>query len=242
MPTAEDIVKNALSEIGVIYAEEPVSESTLDFCFARLNRMLDSWAAQRRFVYYIKQESFPFVLSQQSYTIGPTGDFVTKRPLKIERCNLILMSGTSETHIPLAVINVDDYAIMAMPNLTSSFPSKVYYQPTFPDGTLYPWPIPADVNNKLEIFSGHQLDKFEQMDDEMFFPPGYEEAITLSLAELLCLPFGRSLEINLADNARKAREVIAGQKHTSLTQTTDVPDISSTGGGISWDPVIRGWR
>ncbi len=242
MSSVEDLIKNSLYEIGYVSAEQTLSDDDKAFCLSRLNRMIDSWKTQRRFVYAIEAKEYPWGVSQQSYTIGPTGDFVlaTGRPVKIEdHCNLIIV-GTTNVRVPLPLINVEQYSAIGIPTLSSGIPIKVYYQPTYPNGTLYPWPYPTDVANILELFIWEQVNKFSGLTETLNLPPGYEEAITQSLAELLCVPFGRAIEPDLRQSARDARHNIANVNTTAPTQQTDY--VSSPGGGMQWDGAIRGWR
>ena len=53
--------------------------------FAILNAMLDSWNTERLTVFSIKQHDQNLVPLQQTYTIGPGGDWNAPRPSRIER-------------------------------------------------------------------------------------------------------------------------------------------------------------
>jgi hypothetical protein len=242
MATVADLIDNALAEIGFIAAEQTLSTANLTFCFDRLNRMIDSWKTQKRFVYAITPEEFAFGSSKQYYTIGPSGDFVISagRPIKLENyCNVILV-GTTNVRVPIPVINSEEWAEIPIAALSTEFPNRIYYKPTYPDGTLYPWPYPTNVSNKLELFIWQQIDKFLSTSDTLNLPPGYEDAITLSLAEVLCSGMGKTLEPDLAEHAKRARANIANVNVKAPRQITDYPQ--SDGGGMQWDPRIRGWR
>ena len=54
--------------------------------------------------------------------------------------------------MPLPVIEVDDYSAVPIAEHTSTYPTCVYYQPTYPNGTLWPWPYPTDITAELELF------------------------------------------------------------------------------------------
>src|SRR5439155_146871 len=76
----------------------------------------------------------------------------------------------------------------------------------WPNGSLYLWPIPTQANAiELELWT--LLNKV-LLTDTFSLPPGYEEALTLTLAEGLCPPFGRQVDPLLSSNAMKARAII----------------------------------
>jgi len=74
--------------------------------------------------------------------------------------------------------------------------------------------------NKLEIFSLVQLDSFASLGTAVDLPPGYQEAITLSLAEKLSLPFAKSVTADLRDDARKARAIMTSLNTKPLRLAT----------------------
>ena len=244
MATVLDLMKNSLAEIGYISTQQTISTADQAFVFARLNRMVDSWKTQKRYVYTMDFASYAFGTSKQTYLIGPiSADFtVTSRPARIERCNLILV-GTDEVRVPLSIINLDLYADIPIAALSATFPSLIYYRPTYPNGTIYPWPYPTVTTNKLELFTWHLIEKFTATTDTLSLPAGYEEALTQSLAELLCSWAGRPLTQELRDSARNARAAIAGLNIQSPMPRTDCPDFTQGGtAGMEWSGQMRGWR
>jgi hypothetical protein len=140
----QDIIENALREINVLAAGESAAAEDLEFGRSKYNRMISDWATQRRTVFYIRNQAFTFTTSQQSYTFGPTGNFVPSsptigtRPARIERANLVIVSSTPNLEVPLPVINTDSYADLSIPALSSTLPERHYYEQTVPNGTLYP--------------------------------------------------------------------------------------------------------
>ena len=241
--TANDIVTSALRELGILAAGETSSAADAALGLEKLNDILDAWKTKRLYCYQIASQSFPFAVSQETYTIGKAAgaDFDYVRPVRLENyCNLILV-GTTNLRVPLPVIQDEDWSSIAIPALSSTIPTKVYYQPTWPNGTLYPWPYPTDVSNEIELFMWLQIGEFTAVTDTFTLPPGYRLALKMSLAEALCSPFGKSITPEIADQARKARANITGLNAQSPRQMTDVPGITH-GGGMQWDPQIRGWR
>jgi hypothetical protein len=239
--TVGDLITDAMTEIGVLASGETASAADSTHVMGKLNQLFGLWNTEDRYVYVIDSEEFAFGTSKQYYTIGPSSaDFVTTRPLNLEPyCNLIIV-GTTNFRRPLPLYTVSDWSAIGIPTLTSTFPTKVYYKPSYPNGTLYPWPYPTDVTNKLELFTTHQLAEVSSLVTTLALPPGYRAALTLSLAEFVSNSFGKQVTEDLRDFARKARASIAGANASIPRQTSDVP-LTDRGGGMRWDAATRGW-
>lgn len=230
--TGTQIINNAFTELGLIAAGESPASGDSTFGLEKLNRLLTGWATQRRMVFVMNHASYAFGSSKQSYTIGPaatTPDFTATRPVKIERANVILVAGDPDVRAPLEVINTSDYASLGIPALSAEYPSKLYYQPTVSKGTLWPWPYPTNTANKLELFTWNQLAEIAVADVGVDYPlpPGYDEAIILSLAESLCPAYGKQVSPELARMAQRARAAIAELNHA--------PPKTDLSGGLGGD-------
>ena len=210
--TARTIIADALIEIGVIDANRTMSAEEADYGLDKLNRMIDLWNAKQSFVVVIEHNSYTWTTSRTSYTIGPTGNLVGTRPLRIERANLVLTAADNYRKA-LHIYEVMDWAQIPYPAEDGAEADLIYYAPTTPNGTIYPWPYPEDESgplaNQLELFTWAQHSKFADLSTEFSFPPGYEQAMVLSLAEDLSVPFGRAISQDLRDLARKSRMIIA---------------------------------
>lgn len=243
--TPTQIINAALSALGVIAPGNDPATEDATYALDRLNDLLDAWALERRYVYVMNHNSFTFSASQQSYTIGPassTPNFTAPRPVWIERANLVLTDSSPDTHIPLEVINTNDYAALAVPALSSDIPSRLYYQPTVTKGTLWPWPYPTVTSNQLELFTWNQLAQIASADvgTDYPLPPGYRKALILSLAEEMVLAFGKTNTEKLEADARKARAAIAGINTAPPNMDVSWPS-GSVRYGASRSDFLSGW-
>lgn len=222
MSTVLDLLTNAMAEIGAVAQGETLSANDAAFCLSKANRMLNSWRTRRLNAYCIAKNEYAFGTSKQSYTIGPSGaDFTATRPERIDSANVILVS-SDNARIQLWVVNVKDYAALQLPALSSIFPTRLYYQATFPNGTLYPWPYPTTATNKLELFTWQQIAEFASLGADLSLPPGYEDAITYSLAEALCPAYGREISASLHALALEARTNIRSLNIDTPRQSSDL--------------------
>jgi hypothetical protein len=236
-----DILTLALGEINAIDPGDTPSSSDIETARQYFNLMVDQWATRRLYCYVISHASYPWVTSKQAYTIGPTGDFVASRPVKIEHANLII-SGTTDIHVPLSVITMDDYSNISIPVSSAGMPSALYYRPTNPNGTLYPYPYPTTVADELELFTWTPISEVASVDlgNYVSFPPGYRMAIVKNLAKLLCGPYEKSVSADLDAASRTSLADISSLNSYLPVQGSDVP-CSLNGNGMRWNPSINGW-
>lgn len=147
-----------------------------------LNQFLDSWNALRDSLYQVRISTHELTPSQETYTIGPSGDFVQTRPIDILRANILLTSEDDPVvRYPLALLNWDQWSQVRVPELATTLPQYVYFDNAYPDRTIYLWGYPT-VNNTLEIFEPLQLDSSLASNDTLLLPPGYMRAIVYGLA------------------------------------------------------------
>jgi hypothetical protein len=204
MATCLDVVTDALQEIGVYAPGEVPSGADAEFARGKLNRILGTFNAQKLWAYASVIASYDLVASTQSRTIGPTGNYVvTPRPVRILNANLV----NGSTRTPIEVRDSAWWMNITNRSITG-LPTHLYYETSNPNGTLYFWPIPDSSSYDVELETRVVLSELASLATTFTFPPGYQEALTLSLAEGLCAPFGRPLDAKLAEDARRARAAV----------------------------------
>lgn len=256
MSLVNEIISAAFTELGVKPPDQDLSPENADWGFKKLNRILDRWNTRRLFVYVINQYSN--VLSPSSvdvngipcFTVGPVGaNFTFPRPVRIESAQITQTSVTPNVNIPLEVINVDDYSALRVPSLTSSIPTKLYYAPTWitpvsPQtatgiGTFYPWPFPTVTTNELNWWAWNQLTAFAALTDTFTFPPGYEDALTWTLAEEMLPTFPNKAAaeyiINFARQARYAIQSLNSTLPKLVTRDSGMPNGGRPRPDFRWD-------
>ncbi len=71
--TALDIITGALQEINAIAIQEGPSSADATFALAKLNRIVDRWAARKPFIYDTGLPTYTLVPGLNPHTIGPQG-------------------------------------------------------------------------------------------------------------------------------------------------------------------------
>lgn len=208
--TAADIITRAMRKVNLLPSDQSASTADLNSALTELNDLLDTWAAMKLYAYNVSFAQYTLIANHSPHTIGPsTADFnVTQRPVRIEGATLVLTDVTPNVDRPILRIRDDAWwNAQAVKGLTSSVPTDLYYSPDFPNGSLYFWPVPSyawDV--RLETWG--ILAQFADTSTSFSMPPGYRNALTLSLAERLAESFGQGVTPVLARDAQRARMAI----------------------------------
>jgi hypothetical protein len=234
--TVNDICTAALQEAGVVgIGQVPVGVELLD-AQARLQWMLQQWAHKRYLVYG------NLILSKtstgaNSYTVGDGGDFDTGpgsgRPDKIEAAFLrqLVTTQANQVDYPLELIqSQEDYSRIALKGL-KSFPSYVFYDPTFPLGTLRAYPVAQNAIYGLNIVVKQQLPlQFAALTTVVALPYEYFWAIVTNLALALMNKYGMRLSPGntLPTRAKDGLAVLRGG-NTAIS-TLQIPSQLRGGG------------
>lgn len=206
--TPENIIRRSMRLIGAIGSGEPMTADEATDGLDALNAMLDSWWNERLAVYVLQEQSFALTPALQTYTIGPSGAFVTSRPLKIETAYVRLNS----VDYPITVVDYNRWAsIMYKPQ--QGIPEYLYYEPTMVNGDINLWPIPSQAMT-LFIATRQQIQSFPDISTTINMPPGYVDALSFNLAVRLAPEYERAVP---ADVAAMATSTLANIKRLNST-------------------------
>lgn len=205
MTTVRKLVTSSLRLLNVVQAGVAPSPDDIDISVKALTVMIDSWSTDRLAIHKMAPYYFNLQSGQQSYTMGPGGDFDISRPMRIERAYLsfnasqaiidgenVITLGPSTNDFPITIVDVGDWANIAMKDVVVGFQTKMYDNGDYPLRTLSFWPVPA-TNAVITLWLWQPLINTNDLDAEVIFPPGYERAIKFNLAVELAAEFGKSL-------------------------------------------------
>lgn len=199
--TGRDIITDAFLELNIIGAGEVLTPEDAAYGLGKLNRLFDNWNAENGASYCDVFSTFTTTPSLSPQTIGPLGTFVvTQRPVSIEGASLII--GTAKT--PINLRDQQWYRELSVPSMAGTFPTDLFYEPDWPLGKLYFYPV-VSAARTIELQIRTLLAAFT-LDTIFSLPPGYQDAVTLTLSEALVAGYpgaesGPELKIN-ASNAR----------------------------------------
>lgn len=191
--TAADIIKLALKECGALgVGQTALAEDTND-AFFKLNMMIAQWQRKRWAIYHLVSVGY-VADGNQSYTIGPTGKcVVAQRPDKIE--SAYFRQTIPDSSLPVdygltVVQSWEDYGKIALKTLYS-FPQFLFYDPGYPNGTVYPWPIPYKDQYEVFLNIKETLAQFTSLTQEVNLPGEYVGALFYNLALRLAPSYGQ---------------------------------------------------
>lgn len=147
------------------------------------NRMLDSWNIEGLLCYSIQRTTHTLVASTNPQTIGSGGNINTDRPVEIEQAGLIIAG--EDTEQPITVLDtMAEYAEIVSKETESSTPTYLFYDPAFPLGKIYTYPV-LNAANTLVLYRWTPFTSIATVGTAVTFPPGYESFFVSSLAKAL---------------------------------------------------------
>jgi len=214
--TVNDLCIAALKDCAAIgVGQTPTAEDITD-AWARLQWMLQEWQRRRWLVYHDIVVSIVSTGARR-YSIGPPpadiqlgGDFNQdfnddfsgfavaqgggpQRPDKIESAWLrqLTQSQPNQIDYPLELIHsLEDYGRIALKGLVS-FPGVIFYDPAWPLGYLYPWPVPQASIYSIHVVIKEQMpSSFPNVATKFHLPYEYYVAIVSNLAIRLRPKYG----------------------------------------------------
>lgn len=219
--TWADIIDDALRELGVLNATDPASGPDAVLGLLRANKILDNWNAEGQAVYAQAFTPYTTTGALSPHTIGPTGTFVVAtRPQAIESAAIVLNGVT----IPITIRDRDWYAALLLPDLAGSIITDLNYEPSWPNGALKFWPVPSAAVSV--VLQTRVLLAAVVASDTFTLPPGYQDALTLTLAEDLAAPMRVAVSPITQQHAREARARIFGNNVRPIRITTQDSGMS----------------
>jgi hypothetical protein len=184
--TAADQIYAALRLIGQLAEGEQPSADTAQDALAALNQMIDSWNTERLSVFSTQDQVRIWPAGALSRTLGPTGDFVGNRPVLLDDATYFRVNNVS---YGIKFINQQMYDGIAVKTVTSTYPQVMFTNMTFPDITMYVYPVPLS-DLEFHFISVEELTKPASLSTTLAFPPGYLRAFKYNLACEIANEFG----------------------------------------------------
>lgn len=124
---------------------------------------------------------------QIGYTIP--GDFKMERPLRITNAFTRIYTSGSGLDYPMEIVDESRYTNIGFKAIQAPWPILVWYNPTFPLGTLYFYQNPSDAA-ELHLFSDVILENLTDLTQEFNLPQGYSRFLKRALARELAPEYG----------------------------------------------------
>lgn len=209
--TPADLITLALKQAGATGVGQAPLPEDLNDAFTLLNMMIGQWNKKRWLIYHLVDVSLVST-GAQSYTIGIGGQFNVTRPDRLEAAYVRLLSQAPPNQVdyPLAVLQSrEDYSRITMKSILG-WPSAVFYDPTYPLGTLYFWRVPASGTYEMHVVLKETLAAFSALNQTINLPTEYQEAIFYNLAMRLRAAYQMAPDPTIMAMARASLATLQG--------------------------------
>ena len=231
--TVEELITASLQELGILGPTDVPSADDAATGFNRLNDWIDALKTEGLTVYTVTRTTWT-ITGASSYTVGTGGAINIDRPVNADAIEDIGYQNTAVS--PLLELTfggaLDQHAYEALPYKTQTavYPTSFYYNPTYPLGTLTPWPVPTATTLQGVIYAPTPVSEFAALSTAVGLPPGYRRFLRTNLALELAPVFGITpVSLELQDAARQSKGAIK-RINERLT------DLITTGAG--WYDIV----
>ena len=181
--TPSEIVRFSLKAAGILGVGQSALAEDYSDAFDTLNDMMAHWQKQRWLVYHLI-DVWAATTGAVSYTVGPGMDFNTIRQDRIEAAffRQTISAPPNQVDFPLEVLESrEDYNQIRLKSLSTPLPRWIWFDPGWPTGTVYPWPIAPAGAGQVHISFKAPLGPFTSYTQDLNLPPEYREALWSNL-------------------------------------------------------------
>lgn len=172
------LVNRALRMLGVLETGKTAGSDESSEALTVLNARIDAYRNDGLMCYAFREETLTLSNGTASYTLGTSGSpsLNTTRPLEIKAAWIV----DSSNDYPVEIINDLQYAAIPAPTTSGDWPSKANYKASYPNGTLYVYPVP-NATRTMKLLTQVPLAALA-LADTLAVPPGWEDFMAGDLA------------------------------------------------------------
>jgi len=232
--TVRDVITSSLVELGVFAAGETIAAADADLGLIALNRLMDSWAAERLQIFQVVRTTWTITSGTQTYAVGTGAVVNVARPVYIDHINFQDTTPSPDQEYQLEPLTEDAWASIGQKSITSTFPTNWYYTPTYTTGTIYLWPIPTSTTLQGVLYAPQAVAQFASLNTAVSLPPGYERMIVKNLAVEFAPSYERQVDQQLFRQALEAKETVKRVNRRLM-------DMSIDAGALGFGQSRRFW-
>lgn len=221
--TVSKIFELALKRVNVIPAGGSMDAFDSDDALFYANNWIDSLSIQNLTIPFLLATPFPMVAGKQTYTVGVGGDVNMPRPTFVDHVNYIDGSLNPPIERELAYLTDDAWAAIPIKGQQNPLPTFYYWTATYPLGSLSFWLVPTSGVLTGVLYSQSPVSQFQQLNDPLIVPPGWQWFIQENLAVFFAGIFRENLPVdpNLAQSARDAMASVKRANTRLLEMSVD---------------------
>ena len=218
--TVQKVINRALRVLKVLGEGETLSAQGSTDALDTLNALIDEWANEKLMVSGATLDQITLTPNVATYTIGATGGTVSNYPITIDEASYIQYGSLS---YPLQLLTLEQYNALTLKSLSTLIPDSLWYNPTFPNGTITLYPTPAAVMT-LNLWSWKQIASFTSLTNLIALPPGYENALVYNLAVMQAPEYGVQVTNDIARIAMNSKTKLKRVNFVPVILKSDVGD------------------
>lgn len=231
MATPRDMINRALRGLGYLSITKLASGAEETAAFQCLTELMQSLNQQHLWLYDSTRYAHTINANDGDYSWGTAGDITSvPRPDKLQGASYLIGTGTGQLEKPIHVIQtMVEWQNYPLKNLTSTYPSAVFYDPQFPLGLLYFRPIPTGTLSSL-LYVWTKIAAFASISTTISLPDGYARALRLLLQCELGPEFNMPVTQEMRD---AAAEALGWLKSANMQPRPIGCDVAALGGSGS---------
>jgi hypothetical protein len=188
MTTTLEMIEGASRLIGQLAAGETMDPGDANDALNAFNDMAESWSTERLTVFTTSDQTFVWPASTRTRSLGPTGDFVGTRPVKLDDATYFVDTSTGISY-GIDIVNTEQYNAIALKTAGSTYPQWIWPSDDYPNTVFSIFPVPTKALT-WHFVSVAPLTQSATLATTLVFPPGYQRAFRFNLACELAPEFG----------------------------------------------------
>lgn len=205
--TAGDLITASFLKIGV---DDPTSNQTASALIS-LNNMISAWGPDI-LQPSLTRENFTVTSGDAEYTIGPSGDWDTVRPIRIQNAYL---RDSDNYDWPLTIVSANDVNEVSYKAITAR-PERIYFIPEVTQAKVF-FDYTPDAAYTIYLESWKPFTEFTDTTTETTLPVEYKEAIVYNLAVSLAEDWDRVISKSVQMRANEMKYLISAANAATRT-------------------------
>lgn len=199
LSTVRDLLIKAFTFVHIVGAGESLTVDESSNGLAVLNGIIEQANIDKLLGYFKTEIIFPFVPNQLSYTIGPAStspNVIAPRPVQL----LSAFARRQDVDLPIFVGDKLDYDRIQQKQVAiAGWQQMVYYETTWPKGTLFFYMKPLDNMTEAHLTAMAEIAPFSSLDDSVSLPPVYTFWMIYKTGQRLCPEYGMKFTQEMKD-------------------------------------------
>lgn len=202
----DQVISGALRVLGVIGTGDQPSPEDYQNCAQALNLYIKQLQTKGLPLWKLDTIEVPMVVGKRIYSIGPTGDVVHTRPLRVVMAFIRNPQGNDTV---LQVISRQEYMQLGV-KTSQGIPNQCYYDPKLNNGELYVFNEPNATGYTIHLQVQLPIEDTLTPNNTPEFPSEWFNCLKFGLADQLAMEYGvvAAVRSELAQRAAKLEEMM----------------------------------